>query len=343
MEFKDWVNVLEEFALSSVGLSGTATAYNTLLRDTINSIPRKEDYKNLEEYNSALQTWKDKMQEISNSRFRLPMIEYDESGWSKWSIKLKEDVSSFFKDLKENITVFVGTMFLKSVDSVEDFVKNTKNKFSEWKKDISNKVEEIRKYISDKFKIIKTDVENAMKKASESFDNFKKAISNTIDKIKEFLGLSDKEFKLKLPEDVFDDFIKKIKESIDKLKEFFDFDGKSIEVSGEVSTASQVQGYATGGFPSKYSLFMAGENGIPEIAGTVGGRTAVAGGAEITGIKDAVYSTGQAEVSLLQTAVKLLEVIADKEFGITERAIGKAVQNQNRISVKRTGQSLIAT
>ncbi len=35
--------------------------------------------------------------------------------------------------------------------------------------------------------------------------------------------------------------------------------------------------------------------------------------------------------------------VANKEFGITERAIGKAVQNQNKISVKRTGKTLLAT
>ena len=74
--------------------------------------------------------------------------------------------------------------------------------------------------------------------------------------------------------------------------------------------------YFNGGFPKSASLFWSGENGVPEMVGTIGGSTAVASGVEITGIQDAVYATGQTEASLLQTAVSLLQIIADKEFGV---------------------------
>lgn len=87
------------------------------------------------------------------------------------------------------------------------------------------------------------------------------------------------------------------------------FDGKSIEFI-------KLPTFYTGGFPESASLFWANENGIPEMVGTIGGRTAVASGVEITGIQDAVYATGQTEASLLQTAVSLLQIIADKEFGV---------------------------
>lgn len=87
------------------------------------------------------------------------------------------------------------------------------------------------------------------------------------------------------------------------------FDGKSIEFI-------KLPTFNTGGFPESASLFWANENGIPEMVGTIGGRTAVASGVEITGIQDAVYATGQTEASLLQTAVSLLQIIADKEFGV---------------------------
>lgn len=61
----------------------------------------------------------------------------------------------------------------------------------------------------------------------------------------------------------------------------------------------RVSAKANGGFVNEYSLFMAGEHGIPEMLGTVGGKTAVAGGVEITGIKDAINTTSQQEVALL--------------------------------------------
>ena len=122
------------------------------------------------------------------------------------------------------------------------------------------------------------------------------------------------------------DFVKGI---IDKIKTAIS--GIAEKISGVVSKVSSiggsifggggksksVDGFATGGFPQPSSLFWAGENGVPEILGTVGGRTAVAGGAEITGIRDAVYDTGETEASLLRTAVSLLEIIASKEMSVS--------------------------
>ena len=58
----------------------------------------------------------------------------------------------------------------------------------------------------------------------------------------------------------------------------------------------------------------------------LGADTAVASGTEITGIADAVYSTGQAETSLLTAAVNLLQEIANKDMSINigDREIARA-------------------
>mgnify|MGYP004471785719 FL=1 len=85
--------------------------------------------------------------------------------------------------------------------------------------------------------------------------------------------------------------------------------------------------FDTGGYvPSRYTMIMAGENGVPEIAGTVGGKTAVAGGVEITGIKDAINATAQQEIALLKQNNQLLQGILEKEFGITSDQIGIAAR-----------------
>lgn len=85
--------------------------------------------------------------------------------------------------------------------------------------------------------------------------------------------------------------------------------------------------FDTGGYvPSRYTMIMAGENGVPEIAGTVGGKTAVAGGVEITGIKDAINSTAQQEIALLKQNNQILQGILEKEFGITTDQIGIAAR-----------------
>ena len=75
-------------------------------------------------------------------------------------------------------------------------------------------------------------------------------------------------------------------------------------------TLGKLPTFATGGFPED-GLFMANHN---ELVGQFSnGKTAVAGGAEITGIRDAVYDVGNSETTLLRMAVSLLETIAAKD------------------------------
>ena len=96
----------------------------------------------------------------------------------------------------------------------------------------------------------------------------------------------------------------------------------------------RIPGYAEGGFPQKSSLFFAGERGKPELLGTVGGQTAVAGGHEITGIRNAVYSTGQEEAKLLIRAIdaidKLSQIVERKSLSIDSREIVTAYDNRKR-------------
>lgn len=102
--------------------------------------------------------------------------------------------------------------------------------------------------------------------------------------------------------------------------------GKELVPGGSVNLG-RIPTFETGGYvPSRYTMFMAGENGVPEIAGTVGGKTAVAGGAEITGIKDAIYKASQEEMALLRQQKQLLQGILEKEFGITTDQIGIAAR-----------------
>ena len=113
--------------------------------------------------------------------------------------------------------------------------------------------------------------------------------------------------------------------------------GKQIVGAGSINLG-KIPTFAAGGFPSQYSMFMAGENGRAERLGTVGGKTAVAGGQEITGIRDAVYSTAQQEMELLRQQNQLLQGILEKEFGITSEQIGKSARNYAKDYFNRTGR-----
>lgn len=82
-----------------------------------------------------------------------------------------------------------------------------------------------------------------------------------------------------------------------------------------------IDGYATGGYPAGGgTLFWAGEGGIPEMLGTVNGRNAVAGGMEITGIREAIVAQGQAERQMLGQLIaavnsKDLTLVANSSTG----------------------------
>lgn len=109
-----------------------------------------------------------------------------------------------------------------------------------------------------------------------------------------------------------------------------------------LNIASQIRGFASGGYvPSSYSMFMAGENGVPELMGTVGGRTAVAGGAEITGIRDEIRSTANEEIMLLRQQNALLQAILEKD-GISDGALFQSVRSSANNYFKMTGEKAFA-
>lgn len=69
-------------------------------------------------------------------------------------------------------------------------------------------------------------------------------------------------------------------------------DGATISLNGINSSnmSTSINGYASGGFPTTGQLFVARENGIPEMVGKIGNQTAVANNGQIEqGIANAVY------------------------------------------------------
>ena len=100
-----------------------------------------------------------------------------------------------------------------------------------------------------------------------------------------------------------------------------------VTLVSEVSLG-RIKAYENGGFPNAADVFYANENGVPELVGTIGGKTAVASGMEITGISNAVYDTGNNQAILLRQAINLLQEIADKDMSVKigDRDIARANQ-----------------
>ena len=95
-------------------------------------------------------------------------------------------------------------------------------------------------------------------------------------------------------------------------------------------TGKMVQGFASGGFISSGELFIARENGIPEMVGQIGGQTAVANNDQIvTAIKQGVYEalvqSGGNHTTLYVDGKQLFDVVVDR----------------NNAQVRQTGKSPI--
>ena len=85
---------------------------------------------------------------------------------------------------------------------------------------------------------------------------------------------------------------------------------------------------AEGGYVGAGQLFIANEAG-PELVGTVNGRTAVAPNAEITGIANAVYATGEREVAAINNLIRALNA-KDMTAVVTADSIVSGLARKNR-------------
>ena len=101
---------------------------------------------------------------------------------------------------------------------------------------------------------------------------------------------------------------------------------------GKITLSDVIPGYATGGFPASGQLFMARENGIPEMVGKIGNRTAVANNEQIT---DAVAKSLSAKLG--DTTKQLEDIMnalaksiqksfedAESKSGVDQKAINEA-------------------
>lgn len=101
----------------------------------------------------------------------------------------------------------------------------------------------------------------------------------------------------------------------DKLNFSWDsvsFAGKEIIPSGSINLG-KIPKFENGGYvPKSFSVFMAGENGKPELMFTKGGKTGIAPTGEITGIISAIVDSTQQEMELLRRQNEILLQLLSK-------------------------------
>lgn len=123
----------------------------------------------------------------------------------------------------------------------------------------------------------------------------------------------------------------------DVIKKMNKIGNSSITIKTNGSSVSKANGFlpgyytqmkAEGGYVGAGQLFIANEAG-PELVGTVNGRTAVAPNAEITGIANAVYATGEREVAAINNLIRALNA-KDMTAVVTADSIVAGLARKNR-------------
>ena len=355
----------------------------------VKNLPKKEDYKSLDDFQKALNGFNDNMP----NKLNVP-DSFDLKAWiDEWKNinglddvdlradvvlpNLQEKISEFKDNVKEwwglNVELPVRNKLTTTLEDVSSWWEDVKEYWGEKKLSIQTEIGEIKGKIEEKWNEALTYIQENIfpwftkKKWMEVGNGIKEGLSAKLDEFSDwwqntgiynwwenhvkpwftkdnwtFSGISDG---LK---QAFDNAVAGIKQVWNNFatwlnsKLSFSWDsvnigGKEIIQAGNINLG-KIPTFAAGGFPKQYSMFMAGENGVPEILGTVGGKTAVAGGQEITGIRDAVYSTSQQEIALLKQQNQLLQGILEKEFGVTQDQIGRSARKYAREYFNRTGR-----
>ena len=99
--------------------------------------------------------------------------------------------------------------------------------------------------------------------------------------------------------------------------------------------------YADGGFPESGQAFIARENGIPEMVGTIGRRTAVANNEQIVeSVASGLAEANSEQNALLREQNSLLRALLEKDSGVylDGRALSESVNKYKR----EQGRAIIA-
>lgn len=102
----------------------------------------------------------------------------------------------------------------------------------------------------------------------------------------------------------------------------------------------KIQGYASGGYPVTAEMFMARENGMPEMVGRIGGHTAVANNDQIvSSVSDGVYRAVKAAMSGTQSGGSTnvnIELVPDTQN------LFKVIRKEGNDFQRRTGNPVFA-
>ena len=342
MNGKDLWNYIKSFGSATIGWDIGFFANQTLMEDYFKE-PKKEDFESPVDYFIAKKEFENFQKEFLES--------YADMSWfSNW---WNEHVKPWFtKELWSGIWKNVKESFIEEWLVIENTWQNTgiptwweedvapwfsKDKWSELWDDVQTSFstgwQKVVDWWNTSDNSIKTwwneDVEPWFDKDKWDFSGIKEGLSKAFDGAVEAI------------KGIWNSFATWLNEKLTINIDTSTLIGKGIaEVLGTSQIKlGQLPTFENGGFPQRADLFYANEFGVPELVGTVGGRTAVASGLEITGIKDEIRESSYQEMQLMREQNDLLRMILQKELNVN---IGdKDIARANARGRKSLGVALI--
>lgn len=358
-------------ALSEFDFKGTGKSIGTLLKETIKNIDWEEVGAFLHNIITGLfDTIAGFFEGITDPEAGEDMT----SGIKDFLDGL--DIGGIFESWINSIVAqanFVTVLFDSIGEEFEKFGVWFEEKCTEW----GDKVDEFWESVGDEISQTWTDFTDSIKESwnecgeeiKGAWNDFATSIKTSWDKFtgwikgkwEDFTGWIDK--KAEKAKDVGSTFVDKFKEGIgdiwSKIKEKFEslvtniknfFSGKqlfNIRVTSEERNfmggtikVPKISYYATGGHPQSGEMFVARENGIPEMVGRMGNRTTVANNDQIVegvsaGVAAAVY---RVMAGLIGTQ-KGQAITVNNKITLDKKVIYDNVVEQHNAEVKRTGVS----
>lgn len=358
-------------ALSEFDFKGTGKSIGTLLKETIKNIDWEEVGAFLHNIITGLfDTIAGFFEGITDPEAGEDMT----SGIKDFLDGL--DIGGIFESWINSIVAqanFVTVLFDSIGEEFEKFGVWFEEKCTEW----GDKVDEFWESVGDEISQTWTDFTDSIKESwnecgeeiKGAWNDFATSIKTGWDKFtgwikgkwEDFTGWIDK--KAEKAKDVGSTFVDKFKEGIgdiwSKIKEKFEslvtniknfFSGKqlfNIRVTSEERNfmggtikVPKISYYATGGHPQSGEMFVARENGIPEMVGRMGNRTTVANNDQIVegvsaGVAAAVY---RVMAGLIGTQ-KGQAITVNNKITLDKKVIYDNVVEQHNAEVKRTGVS----
>lgn len=230
---------------------------------------------------------------------------------------IKEKAAEIFEAIREKLS--------QIWDSVKSTIEEKWNSIKEWFDQIWQKIKDVFK-LDEMTEIGKNMMNNFWNGMQEVW----KSITGWLDGIAKAVGEAFNNV-IDGAKDAYSKAKEDAKEKKEK-KEKGDSSGPGSS-TGYVSSGPGVKGHATGGFPGSGSLFIANENGNPEMVGSWGGKAAVANNMQITeGITRAVQYGMRSAIAPLASNMSAIVSNAAPQLslvGTTGRSAGTGNQVQN--------------